>query len=286
MRHDRTFPTARILITAGIAAAVALGAGHATAAAAAPPPGPIIADPGGVNAPPERFGDAPTEGLRRLASAITLNNRSVTAVVAAPAGLGLAVPTEISVLFGTERVTQRYLNGAGNRLRRDFPALNGALRREPVTITLRELVGNGGSYSIVSRVDLVPQFTVTFGPLHWQEIGACDLTSKADPRIRWNQADGSGGSAEPDVDDFGEAVVPAFAATFRDVDVRTGLRKPTFAWHDDDFAADFSAPPPDQHTPLRLGTTRTVSWVDTTESDCDARFSYDLGFTARTFPTL
>jgi hypothetical protein len=29
-----------------------------------------------------------------------------------------------------------------------------------------------------------------------------------------------------------------------------------------------------------------VSWVDTTEADCDARFSYDLGFTARTFPTL
>ena len=288
MRHHRTIRAARVLVAAVLTTAAVFGASPATALAAPPPPGDGVVGPRPTeNAPPERYTDAPTAGLRKLAQSLTLRYRSVTTIVAAPAHLGLSTPTEISVLFGGERVTHQYRDSTGNRLRRDFPAGDGTRRREPVTITLRELVPNGRSYSIVSKADLVPQFTVIFGNLHWQEIGDCDLASLADPEIKFARADGNFvESATVHVDDFGEAVVPAFAVTFREVDVRTTLRMPTVSWVEGDIGAEFHPFPPLPSEPLLPGTTRTVSWVDTSESDCDARFSYDLRFVPETFPLL
>ena len=93
-------------------------------------------------------------------------------------------------------------------------------------------------------------------------------------------------AGEVDVDNFGGAVVPAFAVTFREVDVRTTLRMPTVSWVEGDSGAEFHPFPPLPSEPLLPGTTRTVSWVDTSESDCDARFSYDLRFVPETFPLL
>ena len=288
MRHHRTIRAARVLVAAVLTTAAVFGASPATALAAPPPPGDAVVGPRPTeNAPPERYTDAPTAGLRKLAQSLTFRYRSVTTIVAAPAHLGLSTPTEISVLFGGERVTQQYRDSTGTRLRRDFPAGDGTPRREPVTITLRELVPNGRSYSIVSRADLVPQFTVIFGNLHWQEIGDCDLASLADPEIKFVRADGTPVDAgEVDVDNFGGAVVPAFAVTFREVDVRTTLRMPTVSWVEGDPGVEFHPFPPLPSEPLLPGTTRTVSWVDTSESDCDARFSYDLRFVPETFPLL
>src|SRR4051794_21749591 len=77
------------------------------------------------NAPPNPNAGAPTANLKRIANALQLRYKSVNAVVTLPAGLNLTHPVGVSVLFGSQRVTQPYNNASGNRLAATFPANDG-----------------------------------------------------------------------------------------------------------------------------------------------------------------
>jgi hypothetical protein len=88
------------------------------------------------NAPSDPFLNAPTENLHRVAGALRLRNKSVSTRVTVPGGLNIGNPMEISILFGTQRVTQTYTNSGGNQFLVNFPARDGGKRRENVTISL------------------------------------------------------------------------------------------------------------------------------------------------------
>jgi hypothetical protein len=68
----------------------------------------------GTNAPAGPFSNAPTENLFRIASHLSLRQKSVTSVVTVPAKLGITSPVEISILFGTQRITQNYSEACGD----------------------------------------------------------------------------------------------------------------------------------------------------------------------------
>jgi hypothetical protein len=84
------------------------------------------------NAPPDPNPGAPTANLKRVAGALQLRHKSVTAVVTLPAGLGVTNRVDVSVLFGngtqSQRITQAYNNSDGNRFVANFPANDGQKR--------------------------------------------------------------------------------------------------------------------------------------------------------------
>lgn len=144
-----------------------------------PPPltAPIPGPPGGVAAPPEAPAQtpasndtAPTDGLRRLANAMSIKTRSVTVQVSFPR-LDGTTPTEISIGFAGPRQTQDYRFYAGNRFVHSFPVADGRPQRAYVSVTLRELTPEGKRYSVDTFVDLEPLYDVVLGELILSQTG-------------------------------------------------------------------------------------------------------------------
>ena len=75
------------------------------------------------------------------------------------------VPTEISVAWGLRRSTARYDGSAGVYIDGFFQPLNGAVRTEPVTITLTELDTAHRHMSIVKQVTVAPRFQIRTYPM-------------------------------------------------------------------------------------------------------------------------
>lgn len=162
-----------------------------------PPPltAPVPGPPGGVAAPPEAPAQtpasndtAPTDGLRRLANAMSIKTRSVTVQVSFPR-LDGTTPTEISIGFAGPRQTQEYRFYAGNRFVHSFPVADGRPQRAYVSVTLRELTPEGKRYSVDTFVDLEPLYDVVLGELILSQTGDCDLGAWAgniaDPLVQW-----------------------------------------------------------------------------------------------------
>ena len=278
------------LTSAAAAAAAAVQAGDTTlAAAGAVLPGPT-APPPSEGAPPDPFADAPTANLNRLANALQVRNKSVTTVVTAPYGLGIGNRVEISVLFGSRRVTQVYGNGTGNRLVNDFPALDGKKRRENVTISLLESVGNGyATYSILTSVEIEPLFDIATGPLRFTLLNDCDPVGASEPIVRWRLPNGLEGRAEPTLYGGETATLNAFARTYREMGVSRNLRVPTFEFDESDWPFDFfgsvSGP---VGAPLLPGVGRaeTVTMTAGNNESCPGTFRYALSYQLRTYPDL
>jgi hypothetical protein len=241
------------------------------------------------NAPSDPFFDAPTPNLNRIANALRVREKSVTGVVSVPAGLNLGTPMEISVLFGTTRVTQNYANGAGNRLAADFPALDGQKRRENVVITLRESTGNGyQTYSISYSIDIEPLYDVSFSALTFDLLNDCDFVGASEPIIRWVNSDGQDISKAVSMHGGDSVRLPAFVRIYRETGTSADLRLPGINWIEDDAVDTGFYKLPAPEGPLVPGTTRTVTINSTARNDdyCSAQLRYDVTYQLRTYPDL
>ena len=241
----------------------------------------------GTNAPAGPFSNAPTENLFRVASHLSLRHKSVTTVVSITAGLGISNPVEISILFGTQRITQNYNVTSGNRFLVDFDALDGAIRRENVTITLRDDTPTGPkTYALLWYVDLEPLFDLTIGPLGFIALSACDLLSPADPVISW--WDPERFLHEVQLDGDAGRVTAGFAGTWPEVGISRGLTIPSLTWFDRDLPAlpdllTDRPPPPDQA--VLPGLSHHVRMV-LDGGDCDGRFDFDVTLSLRHYERL
>jgi hypothetical protein len=236
----------------------------------------------GTNAPAGPFSNAPTENLFRIASHLSLRQKSVTSVVTVPAKLGITSPVEISILFGTQRITQNYSEANGNRFRFDFDALDGTVRRENVAISLRDDTPTGPkTYPVLRTVDLEPLFDVTISPLGFIALDVCDPLSPADPVISWVDAEGTRHDVE--LDGNAGRITAGFAGTWQEVGASRGLTTPDPIWFEDD-PLEFGAPP-SPGPPVLPGQSHHVRKIDD-GGDCDGRFDYDVTLSLRRYPAL
>jgi hypothetical protein len=222
--HRRSL--ARLVATLGLAAAASLGTlGTAVAQPAPDRTGLAEAELAGPH------DSAPTANLRRLANAIGLRNQGLCLEVTTPPGLGVG-PVEISIGYGAGRLTRTYSNTNPAEYTVEFPPLTGAVRQEHVAITLTERVPGGPfHYTILSQVDVVPQYTVTASDLSFATGGCDPLNGEADPTFAW--VDPSGGLHR--VHTGGDAgSFDQFRGTWTGVDVNTGLTAPVITWVDRD----------------------------------------------------
>jgi hypothetical protein len=267
------FPTAGC--AAAAASPLAVTAGHA---------GGTTGGTTGTNAPAGPFSDAPTENLFLIASHLSLRHRSVTTVVSVPAGLAITDPVEISILFGTQRITKMYNRAVINKFIFDFDALDGAARRENVTISLRDDTPSGPkTYAVPLTVDLEPLFDVTISPLGFIALGVCDPTSPADPVLAWVDAEGNS-HIDVELDGNAGRITTGFAGTWREVGASRGLTLPKPTWYERDLPIDFGAPP-EAGPPVLPGRTHHVRTFDD-GGDCNGQFDYDVTVTLRRYRAL
>jgi hypothetical protein len=283
-----------ILAGAGLALATLGGALTATAAAATPPGG-TVGDTSGTLDPGPRH-QTGSANLDRLANALALHNKSVTAVVRAPAGLQLTRPVDVVAIFGTsaDHVSRAYSNAGGLRLAHDFAPGDGRPRREPVVITLteRDPLSNRAlaSYVLRTGADVLALWDVIVNPLRvtfWDPN--CDLTSDADPRVGWYDAAGVLHLREFDPDP-GDTVTIAdgFSGIWHEAKASDPLFQPSIGWAEGDLG-QFNPVAVDSNLdhPL-LPTESQDNQFELQESggDCSAHFSYSVSVTLRTYPGL
>ena len=143
----------------------------------------------------------------------------------------VTVPTEISVAWGLRRSTARYDGSAGVYIDGFFQPLNGAVRTEPVTITLTELDTAHRHMSIVKQVTVAPRFQIRTYPMIIEADidGSCDLIGGADPTLVWLDPTGAQHSEDSDL-----GAVNGFDGQWSGVGQDTDHRMPTVSWFDRD----------------------------------------------------
>lgn len=246
--------------------------------------------------------DAPTENLRRIANGLNYYGVSVTSIYWVERARNVTNPVEISISFGGRRVTQNYDNVNGNRLKVDFPANDGSKRSEWIHATLTETTPTGyQNYSIVSTREIEPRFNVTLSPLHFHELGNCDLGTPVDPVVNWTGLEGDSISQVELDPGYGDQHVEGgavaslhsapFNATRSNVSVSSGLRLPGVLWWDEDPGLGFIGRQAPKGGPLLPGTSRRVVFTlpDNGDEpvgvpDCSAEFIYDITYEVITYP--
>jgi hypothetical protein len=246
------------------------------------------------NAPPDPNAGAPTANLKRVANALHLKYKSVTAVVTLPAGLGVTNRVDVSVDFDergqSQRVTQAYSNADGNRILANLADNGGQRRRAEVVISLAEATGSGtaATYAVRSTVDLEPLYDVSLGELHAYLDHDCDPVFASEPHIYWSSADGRVSDVELSM--YGGSIrpVPKFRRTFTEVGQSGGLKVPAFMFWEEEGVGDFQKPTPTLTTPLLPGKTHDLEFTLSAENDrsCTLKLSYRTAYTLRRYPNL
>jgi hypothetical protein len=242
----------------------------------------------------EPHAGAPTDNLRRLATALRVKHKSTTGVMTVAAGLNLTAPVEISVLWDEvgprpTRATQDYNNAAGNRSLFLFPPGDGRPRRVAVVITLAERLPDATSapYAVRTNVTITPLYDVTVSPLRFTLEDDCDLVRDTEILLYWLRPDGSAGQFRWSLIEGQTVSVPGFAATYREAGVSTGLEEPPLKFYEDDFdgGASFHGPPGRTGRALLPGGNRAVDRYTYAINDvqCGARYRYDITFQLREY---
>jgi len=248
------------------------------------------------SAPPEA-NPAPTPNLRIVASYLQVKSRSVTVVVALPAGLGITNRVDVSVAFdergpNSQRVTQTYNNARGNRIIANLAEGGGQRRQVQVVTSLAEVARNGdyvGVHAVRSTVSLEPLHDISLGKFHAYLFNDCDEVGDSEPHVYWAHADGQQGNAELSMSAGEDVPVPHFARTFAEVGQSANLKLPTFLlWEDDVELGEFRKSPPVPFTPLLPGTTRTMEFTVGARNDrsCNVKLTYRITYTLRQYPNL
>jgi hypothetical protein len=241
------------------------------------------------------YADAPSDNLRRLASALQFRYKSTTAVLRVPAGLDLTAAVEISVLWdeaGTRptRATQDYNNATGNRSLFFFPAEDGRTRPVANVVSLAERQADGeisGTYAVRSNVSIKPLYDIAVTPLTFTLQLDCDTVGASEIHIRWFYPDGGRGIHEVSTFEGESYAIAAFGRTYREVDAST-LRVPAIVFYEVDVAAGFHGFPDANGQPLLPGTDRAVDVMAYARNDpqCGARLQFGVTLRLREYPYL
>jgi hypothetical protein len=238
--------------------------------------------------------EAPSDNLRRLATALRVKHKSTTGVMTVAAGLNLTAPVEISVLWDEvgprpTRATQDYNNATGNRSLFLFPPGDGRPRLVGVVITLAERLPDGTSatYAVRTNVTIKPLYDVTVSPLRFTLEDDCDLVGESEVWLMWLRPDGSAGEFRRDMIEGQFVSIAGFAATYREVGVSTGLEEPPIKFYEDDFdgGTTFYGPPGRNGRGLLPGGNRAIDRFTYAINDvlCGARYQYDITFQPREY---
>lgn len=231
----------------------------------------------------------PTAGLSTLYQAITVNSRSVSAVVHAPAGLPVTNVTEISVLFGDRRISQDYDPAAGNTIAYDYPVGDGTRRSEMLTINLTEHAPGGAvPFHFYRFAAIEAQFEVVVSDLTFTLLNDCDLVGDSEPVV--TMADDRGpvdvalSMSADDVRHLHQMSRFVPAATVAD-----GLVAPQVSFFEDDLGGFHSQSGTPTGPPLLPGTSRSFHFDEEAgghDEFCNAQFDYTIGITLLTFHSL
>ncbi len=178
-----------------------------------------------------------TPGLGALADALTLKVKSVTTVVDAPAYLAVPNRTEISVLFGTRRLSQIYDRTHGNHFVFQFDANSGAERMENVTVSLAETTAPDtyATYALLWQTLIKPLYDVWISPLTFYQESDCDWIGDSEIEIVMRTSDHENRVASFDSRAFATTIRTELAGYWHEVGLDARLSVPTINWEEDDI---------------------------------------------------
>lgn len=238
---------------------------------------------GGTAAPPPRM-VGPTYNLTEVANAFSLRHKSLTTLITVAPNLPVTQSVEISIGYyspaGTQRITQSYVAGTGNRFLYLDNGGDGKPRRMRVDISLREPKPGGGfsTFSFPMQVDLDPLYDVSISPLTFKLLSGCDELSYSDIWLYWYSPDHSRREVKFDLRAGQTRTFPQFAWARAEVSASHNLHRPSIAWTEEDLIAFRLAN-------LVPGKTEQVTYVQDIH-DCNAAISYAFTYTLRWYPDL
>jgi hypothetical protein len=246
---------------------------------------------GGTNAPPPRM-VGPTDNLTQVANAFSLRHKSLTTLVTVARGLHLTQSVEVSIGYyspaGTQRITQSYVAGTGNRFLYNDKAADGKLRRMRADISLREPKPGGGFYtfSFPMQIDLDPLYDVAISPMRFSLISDCDIIDNSEIGFQWFSPDdrihGQKFTTPPKT-----VIINGFAWTGVEVSVSHNLHHPVFWFKDRDPHLRPSGAGAPGGTNLVPGNTRTVKGNQKAlDGSCQSYFEYTISYSLRWYPYL
>jgi hypothetical protein len=261
----------------------------------------------GIAAPHQLQMVGPTPNLTAVANGFELRHKSLTTLILVAPNLPVTQPVEISIGYyspaGTQRITQSYVRGTGNRFLYNDPAGDGKPRQMRVDISLMERNPAGQPYTFAfsKQVNLDPLYDVAIGPLHFSLISNCDAVGNNEILFAWTSPDDKNHKFEFICGRAGsKCFVPIapFAWASAEVSWSHKLIRPSFRFWDKDHpvvetlwechrpGCGFEAPitPPINLLP---GKTQTVKGNLKARNDsCEAYYEYQITYTLRWYPYL
>ena len=241
---------------------------------------------------------APTDNLAKLATAITVKSKSVTAAVMAPNRLGLTSRVDIEATFGTAFYRATYNNTYGNAMRHHFP--DGQVRSENVAIRLVEykMKSDGTiktyTYAWNNTVRIEPLYKVRFGWLKFTLRSDCDWVGESNIGIWWGHSRAYQDDYPASLDPGESVTIPDFSADWPEVSVANSprLAAAVFRDYDVEWPGTFYGQPGNSNAtkPLVLPgpPSRMVRWTETDYAygDCSGEFEYGISVALNTYPSL
>jgi hypothetical protein len=249
--------------------------------------------PGSTTGPPgDVHPNAPTDNLRRLATALRLKHKSTTGVLTVAAGLNLTNPVEVSILWDEvsprpTRATQDYNDATGIRFIYPFPDNRGAARLVKNVITLTERTAGGEfiPYSVRSDVTIKPLYDITVSPLVATLPLNCDTVGASELIVQWRTPDDRAGEFTLDTYGGTTFTISAFAQTYTEVGQSNDLRTPNILFREEDPDSGFNGRPYLSEQRLLPGSDRNVDLllIAGGDSNCGLRIRYSITFKLREY---
>lgn len=294
----RTATTLAAAFTATAAAATIMACASVGPAGASSPTADqgAVVNRGAIARAPMPGDNAPTADLAKIANAVDVRVKSVTARVAIAGGLTLDHPVEVSISFSGQRVTQTYVSRSdGLRYLHNFGDNGGRGRTEFIDISLREEVspGHWATFALSRNPAIVPLYNVTISPLDFQLIHGCAAFGDNDIELSWRDDGVPAGSGKADftLGDGGVFHVGWFGATIIEAPFPNGIPLRTldvaelsFEWGN---LTGFAGPTAIVDAPLAPGTSATKShdvWFGT--DDCLGHVTYSVNSQLQWYPFL
>jgi len=237
--------------------------------------------------------NAPTDNLRRLATALRLKHKSVTGALTVQAGLNLTATVEISMLWDEggprpTRATQDYKNATGNRSIFAYPAGDGTRRKVANVVTLAERLANGESatYAVRADVTIEPLYDVGVSALQFKLLDDCDTVGASEVNIRVRYADDQTQVYEINTYGGNTHTFTEFARAYQEIGQSSNFVKPVVDFIEQDpDPAGFQAPYPDEGPPLLPGADYTFDRLVTAYNDryCQAAIKYSVTYRLREY---
>ena len=232
----------------------------------------------------------PSANLDAIANALTLRTKSVSTLVALPAGLNVTKPVTVSIWYdNSPGQPQSYVRGSGNRFLQTFPAENGQALYKPIRVHLTEQVSPTqiNQYDVLWNPLVQPLYDIRVSPLTFTLNQDCDWVGNSEPVVVWSDPKGVTGTASYSLDAGERVTVTRFARTYTEVGQLAGLKLPSVDWYEDDaFSLGAVAPAASGQLALVNSYTYNRMLDETTGQNCKATLKYSVTKTLRFYPYL